>query len=174
MANHVTNLISIRFSSDKRDIVNNIIETIKEKEFIHCLYENGNDSYSWYSENVGAKWARLNDEPWCDENEAEINIESAWAEVDPFVQHLCSLIGDCVIEYSFMDEMPNFGGTRKYENGELVAENHIEDMWGEIERETDRLLAEQNLSFEDEHVRNDWRWEWMWEFAYEKIELEEE
>jgi hypothetical protein len=173
MANHVVNIITIRFSSDKRDTVNNIIHTLRELEVIHSLYENGEDTYSWYSENVGAKWARLNDEPECDDTEAYINIESAWAEVTGFVKHLCSLIGECEISHSYMDEMPNFGGTRRYVNGEMVAENHIDDMWSVIEKESDRLIAEQNLSFDSEYDLNDWRWDWMWDFAYEQAELDE-
>lgn len=173
MANHVTNIITILFSSSKRDIVNNIIETIEENDSIHCLYENWSENYSWYSENIGAKWARLNDESWCEDNEAYINIESAWSEVGAFIDHLCSLIGDCEIEHRFMDEMPNFGGTRKYINGVMIAENYVGDLWDEIEKESDRLMAENNLSFDDENDLNDWRWEWMWDFAWERIELEE-
>ena len=111
MANHVVNIITIRFSSDKRDTVNNIIHTLRELEVIHSLYENGEDTYSWYSENVGAKWARLNDEPECDDTEAYINIESAWAEVTGFVKHLCSLIGLTLLGCSVCHELKNATGS---------------------------------------------------------------
>lgn len=173
MANHVTNSIVIRYGADREGIVSDIVDKIAIEGNVHCVYDQWEDTREWYEDHIGSKWVRLNDVPYCDEKEANLYFESAWDEIDPFVRHLCDIIGECEIEHSFMDEMPNFGGTRKYVNGELVAENYVGNLWDLIEGEVKRRMKEENLSFPNESQYDDWKWDWMWDFVDDVTSLSE-
>ena len=76
------------------------------------------------------------------------------------------------VTHQYMDEMPNFGGYTLYENGTVVKELNIPDLFEKIEEEAEIRKASENLMFQDVHEENDWMWDWMWDFAYEMIEPE--
>lgn len=174
MANHVNNFITVEFPPSQEGVVNSILDTVVKNDNIHCLYENPVMSRDWYEKNIGAKWARFNDDPYIEDNVLSLNIESAWHEISPFIDRLNEMTNcECTIRHEFVDEMPNFVGNRVYENGRVYKELIIEDMEEMIEEEAEIREKAEGLSFEDSSEREDWIWDWKWDFVYGKMEMDE-
>lgn len=175
MANHVTNIIEIQYPSEVSSAIEEIYNKLMENNDLHCLYDNVEMTREWYETNIGAKWARFNDNPSIEEDVLWLSIESAWHEISPFIDRLNELTENkCVIKHQFIDEVPLFGGTRLYEDGEVCKENVMDDMDEMLAQEIRTRLVAENLTFDSDHDREDWLWDWKWDWVYESIEIEDE
>ena len=178
MANHVTNIIEIEYDANDNEvteILEKLISLFDEDTPLTEMYEEHQDTRTWWEQNIGAKWAYIEDFEGPDNGYCRVNIVSAWAQVTEFVEHLNELMGFTgKVTHQYMDEMPNFGGYNIYENGTVVKEFEIPDLYEKIEEEAEVRKASENLVFEDRHEENDWMWNWMWDYAYEMIEPEED
>jgi len=178
MANHVTNIIEIEY--DKNDtqvteILEKLLDLWEEDEPLTEMYEKSENTRTWWEQNIGAKWAYIEDFEGPFDGYCRVNMISAWAQVTEFVEHLNELMGFTgKVTHQYMDEMPNFGGYTIYENGTVVKELNIPDLFEKIEEEAEIRKASENLVFEAHHEENEWMWDWMWDFAYEMIEPEED
>ena len=104
MANVIVNNIQVNFDPSVSDVAKQIVEMFDvEDQFesapLSGLYENSEPTREWWENNVGAKWARIQDMDLdLESGELTLNIESAWSEVDPFVHRLMEMFNnECVI-----------------------------------------------------------------------------
>jgi len=124
MANVIVNNIQVNFDPSVSDVAKQIVEMFDvEDQFesapLSGLYENSEPTREWWENNVGAKWARIQDMDLdLESGELTLNIESAWSEVDPFVHRLMEMFNnECVIRHEWVDEFPNWFGYRVYDHG---------------------------------------------------------
>lgn len=177
MANHVNNTIEIYY--DKNDdnttqILQKLAALYEEDKGLESMYENSEETRSWWENKIGAKWAYIEDMEGPEDGWCRINIVSAWHQVTEFVEHLNELMQfSGKVTHQYIDEMPNFAGYTIYENGTVVKEYDEPEMWERIEEEAEIRKKAENLTFDNEHEENDWRWNWMWDFVYELVEPEE-
>ncbi len=100
MANEVSNILDITFPEEMRDRVEEIVNRINEEDNLHCVYDNVEMTRDWYENNIGAKWARLNDAPTVDYGSAYLNVGSAWHEISGFVERFNELTASSSFSYS--------------------------------------------------------------------------
>ena len=115
MANHVYTTINITGNKEEMDKLEEIKIKVEEHNnenhtaLMNGFYDNMENTYAWYGDNVGAKWC-YHDEFWVDiEGEvAELTTTSAWYPPLEFVQHIyniCSpLDGECEIDGDYENE----------------------------------------------------------------------
>ena len=173
MANNVQNIIEIEYSDPVlREFFEKIGKIHENDASLSDLYEGVEDTREWWENNIGAKWAYIEDfeldESWC-----RIVLVSAWAPLDHFVKFIDEqTYYRCRITFQYIDEMPNFAGYSIIENGEQVQELDIPDMWELIEEEKQIRLKAENPVFTEDYEERDWMWDWMWDFVYETIDPE--
>ena len=174
MANQVTNIIEIFYGKNDThvtEVLEKLADLYDKEKGLNEMYESSEDTRAWWENNIGAKWAYIEDMEGPEDGWCRINIVSAWSQVTEFVEHLNELMEfSAKVTHQYLDEMPNFGGYVIYENGTIVEEFDEPDMWGRIEEESELRKKEENLTFADDHEENDWRWDWMWDYAYGMIE----
>lgn len=177
MANHVTNILEIEYDpsdTETERILQKLIDLEEDGRDLSEMYESSENTRTWWENNIGAKWAYVEDWDGPKDGYCRVNIVSAWAQVTEFVEHLNEITQfSCDITHQYLDEMPNFGGYAVYKKGTIVKEFDEPDMWARIEEESELRMKEENLSFDDDREEHDWRWDWMWDFAYGMIEPEE-
>ena len=91
MANHVTNIIVIEYPESQKEKILDIYESMKSELFTEIyepVDENLQNTRSWWEQNIGAKWVRLQDIEEPEEGSFMINLESAWSEVGPLVERI--------------------------------------------------------------------------------------
>lgn len=178
MANNVTNIIEIEYDKDDdhiTEVLDKLVSLMDEDEPLTEMYEESENTRAWWENNIGAKWAYIEDYEGPMDGYCRINIVSAWTQVTEFVEHLNELMEfSGKVTHQYMDEMPNFGGYAIYENGTIVKEMDIPDLFERIEEEANIRKAAENILFESVHEENDWMWDWMWDYAYSMIEPEED
>lgn len=115
MANHVYTTINITGNKEVMEKLEEIKIKVEENNndnhtaLISGFYDNMENTYAWYGDNVGAKWC-YHDEFWVDiEGEvAEIMTTSAWYPPLEFVQHIynicSSLDSECEIDGDYENE----------------------------------------------------------------------
>lgn len=115
MANHVYTTINITGNKEVMEKLEEIkikVEENNEENYLALIkgfYNNVENTYGWFSENVGAKWC-YHDEFFVDIDSeyAEIRTTSAWYPPLEFVQYvynLCSEIDpDCEIDGDYENE----------------------------------------------------------------------
>ena len=176
MANHVTNTIEIEYDrADKKteEILERLVNLRANEEELSVLYENPQNTRTWWENNIGAKWAYVDDWEGPVGGYCRVGIVSAWSQVTEFIEHLNEITEfSCDITHQYLDETPNFGGYAIYEKGTVVSEFDEPDMWDRIEKEADIRKKEENLVFEDEYEERDWMWDWMWDFAHDIVDPE--
>jgi|DEB0MinimDraft_4_1074332.scaffolds.fasta_scaffold00967_8 hypothetical protein len=175
MANHVTNIIMIEYPESQKEKILDIYESMKSELFTE-IYEpvedHIQDTRSWWEQNIGAKWVRLQDIEEPEEGSFMINLESAWSEVGPLVERIDAITNnECRIVHQFIDEMPNFFGCRVYEDGSM---EEMVDWDGNETIENEAMIREkaENLTFDSDYDRDDWIWNWKWDFVHEAIDPE--
>ena len=171
MANNVQNIIEIKY--DGQEYIKSFLEKIgsihTKDEALDTLYDDSENTRSWWEDNIGAKWAYIEDFEY-DDTSATLTIVSAWSQVTPFVEYLDNQTNnETSIKFTYIDEMPNFIGYMNYENGEVIHEYEEMDMWSVIEKEAKVRAKKENKNFQDEDEERDWMWDWMWEFVHETI-----
>jgi len=172
MANNVQNTINIEHGG--QEYIKSFIEKIRNikrnNDSIHLLYEDSEETREWWETNIGAKWAYIEDFTY-DDTTAEITIVSAWSAVTPFVEFINEQTNnETTINFTYVDEMPNFLGRITYEKGDIVDEYDEPDMWSLIEEESDLRMKREDKTFSTESDKTDWMWDWMWDFVYETLE----
>ena len=173
MANNVQNIIEIEYGDPVlREFFEKIGAIFDKDTSLSDLYEGVQDTREWWENNIGAKWAYIEDfeldESWC-----RIVLVSAWSPLDHFVKFIDEqTYHRCRITFQYIDEMPNFAGYYIMENGEQVKELDIPDMWEVIEEEKEIRLKAERPVFTEGYEERDWLWDWMWDFVYETIDPE--
>ena len=174
MANNVQNVIEIRYNGDPvlREFFEKIGDIHKNDTSLSDLYKKSKDTREWWENNVGAKWAYIEDfeldESWC-----RIVLVSAWSPLDHFVKFIDEqTYHQCRITFQYIDEMPNFAGYYIIENGDQVKELDIPDMWELIDEEKEIRLKAESPVFTEDYEERDWKWDWMWDFVYDTIDPE--
>lgn len=169
MANEVSNILDITFPEEMRNRVEEIMDRINEEDNLHCVYDNVEMTRDWYENNIGAKWARLNDAASVDYGSAYLNVGSAWHEISGFVKRFNELTDNqCTIRHEFVDEAPLFAGVRVYEKGEMIHEDVYENLEEMLEEETKK--RSKGKTFESEEEKREWMWDWMWDYVYGLVE----
>ena len=172
MANSVTNIIEIEYPENQKEAIIKIHVMIKSESF-NELYEDSENTRTWWEENIGAKWVRLQDMDMDlpEDNKFMFNLESAWAEVGGLVGRINELTNsECVISHTFIDEMPNFAGIRVYEDGEISKEYVDWDMTETIENEACIREIAESRNFTNDSDRWEWMWDWKWDFVHQILE----
>lgn len=147
MANHVSNYITVvgneavidKFADQvanktvEREIKNwegepmTIQEHVGIDELSFMPKYNEDDSYNWYCDNVGAKWAHIEDGA-----DDYVNIVSAWSPVSEFCSHLVEYLSqvdpNVLIRHQYEDEFRNFIGIQIHWADEGVAESDYEEL----------------------------------------------
>jgi len=201
MANHVSNYITVIGNEAVVDkftdqVVNKTVERettdwegkpmlisehvgIDELSFMPKYDED--DSYNWYCDNVGAKWAHIEDG-----SDDYVNIISAWSPVSAFCQHLVEYLSqvdpDVVIRHQYEDEFRNFIGIQIHWADEGVPGSDYEEIedaeMGEDMLEMFPDWEDDNFDHWDYHEKydcvpgeafDDYVWNWMdeqWEDLY--------
>lgn len=191
MANHVYNRITLENGNDavllewqrlfmdygehvERDSYHGD-GTIKIWEFAEIQkhpFMSGYDEDNWYNwgcENIGAKWAHIDDA-----TEYDASITSAWSPVMPYVEelykHLTKFDSTVVIRHTYEDEFRNFIG--------VSITDSDGNSFDEIDSdELQQILKEQYPTVEDDDF--DWEYheetdtcpnEWYDDFCYNWLE----
>lgn len=114
MANYVKNEITVTGNEQVQnkmkefmDIFHSSDERMDTKFFAKVFYKNpkfGGDSNGWYINNIGTKWAYMEDIL----DDTEFIVTSAWSPVTDFTQHLYNILveldPDVCVENRFEDE----------------------------------------------------------------------
>ena len=162
MANAVVNTITITFPDRQRKTAETIIEKLESTNLLSEIYDDPQDSRGWWEQHIGAKWARIQEMELSDD-ELYLNIESAWAEVEPLVNRLLDLFDDeCEIRHEWVDEMPTWFGYRLYDHGNIA-----EDFERQMDEE--ELVQEYRDAHAGKDPDDDELWDWMWDWCYEQI-----
>jgi len=115
MANHVYTTINITGNKKVMEKLEEIKIKVEENNndnhtaLISGFYDNMENTFTWYGDNVGAKWC-YHDEFWVDiEGEyAEIMTTSAWYPPIEFVQHIYKICkpldSECEIDGDYENE----------------------------------------------------------------------
>jgi hypothetical protein len=193
MANHVQNYITVigndavmqKFANDvannkeEKEITNwegkpmKILEHVSIEQLSFMPKYDEDKSWDWYCDNVGAKWAHIDDG-----DDDYVNIVSAWSPVSEFcmklVEHLCLVDPEVLIRHQYEDEFRNFVGIQIY-----WAEDEKADCDHEQLEDTDitELMLEKFPEWEDDEfdiydyqeaydcvpgeVLDDFIWQWM-------------
>ena len=210
MANHVSNYITVIGNEAVVDkftdqVVNKTVERettdwegkpmlisehvgIDELSFMPKYDED--DSYNWYCDNVGAKWAHIEDG-----SDDYVNIISAWSPVSDFCQHLVGYLSqvdpNVILRHQYEDEFRNFVGIQIHWADEGTPDSdyaEIEDAeMGEDMLEMFPDWEDDNFDHWDYHEKydcvpgeafDDYVWNWMdeqWEDLYRPFkDLEKE
>jgi hypothetical protein len=174
MANHVDNIIEVFFNKEDQNAIDFLTQLyeIGTDGDLSSLYENAENTRSWWGDNIGAKWAYVNDlDTPPEEGFFYINITSAWSPVIPLVEYISeSLNHKCRIEHRYIDEMPNFAGCRIIKDGEIVYDVSDEDMWTTLEEEKELRMKSEDLHFDNEEEEEQWFWDWRWEYVHEFVD----
>jgi hypothetical protein len=170
MANHVYTTINITGNKEVMDKLEEIKIKVEENNndnhiaLINGFYDNMENTYAWYGENVGAKWC-YHDEFWVDiEGEyAEIMTTSAWYPPLELVQHIykiCSPLDvECEIDGDYENEATTpIGGFVVNKNGFVH-----EEYEGEVE-----YPDEDNYQTEDGEL-DDEKYDYAMEEYYERV-----
>ena len=208
MANHVQNYITVigndavmqKFADEvankkeEKTIMNweDKPMTIKEHVSIDQLSfmpkYNEDDSWEWYRENIGAKWAHIDDG-----EDDYINIVSAWSPVSEFctklVEYLAQTDPKVVIRHQYEDEFRNFVGIQIFWSDDEISEcDHYEMQDSEIDDHmSERFIewGEDDFDLYDYSEKYDcvpieeldgFVWDWMeeqWADLYEPFKQEE-
>ena len=179
MANHVDNIIEIQY--DKNDenaqkflqsIYDLGMNSYDNESSLSDVFENPENTITWWSDNIGAKWAYINDlDSPPEDGFFYMNITSAWSEVRPFVEHISRMLNDkCKITLQFIDEMPNFIGCLVMNNGDIEYDYYEEEIHDLIEQEKEIRMIAENKSFESDDEMYDWVWDWKWDYIHDMIE----
>ena len=174
MANNVQNIIEITYKPNP--VVYKFFEKIgnilKNNESLSNLYEGNEDTRDWWEENVGAKWAYIEDFD-LDEDYCRITLVSAWSPIESFVEFIDKSTGNVAhICFQYIDEMPNFAGYNIRKNGKIIEEKDVPDMWELIDEEAEVRKIKENVVFNENFTESDWKWDWMWDFVYDTIDPE--
>lgn len=162
MANHIVNTIIVRFEKNKQELAQRLFDSMNGAGRLDALYESPQDTRGWWETHIGAKWARLQDMEVSD-GEFYLNIESAWHEIEPFVNRLNELFEDeCEIRHEWVDEMPTWFGFRLYEQGRCSHE-FIRELTEE------ELQQEYRDNHDGAEPTEDAMWDWMWDWCYDQI-----
>ena len=211
MANHVSNYITVIGNEAVIDkfadqVANNTVgreikgfnseETYTIQEHV-CIDElsfmpkyDEDDSYNWYVDNVGAKWAHIEDG-----GEDYVNIVSAWSPVSDFCQHLVGYLSqvdpNVILRHQYEDEFRNFVGIQIHWADEGTPDSDYEEIedaeMGEAMLEMFPDWEEDDFDHWDYHEKygcvpgeafDDYVWNWMeeqWEDLYSPFkEVEKE
>lgn len=114
MANHVYTTINITGNKKVMEKLEEIKIKVEENNndnhtaLISGFYDNMENTYAWYGDNVGAKWC-YHDEFWVDiEGEvAEITTTSAWYPPLEFVQHIYNICSSLDSEFEIDGDYEN-------------------------------------------------------------------
>lgn len=179
MANHVDNIIEIHY--DKNDenaqkflqsIYDLGMNSYDNESSLSDVFENPENTIAWWSDNIGAKWAYINDlDAPPEDGFFYVNITSAWSEVRPFVNYISERLNHkCKITLQFIDEMPNFIGCLVMNNGDIEYDYYEEEIDDLIQQEKEIRMIAENKSFESDDEMDDWVWDWKWEYIHDMIE----
>jgi len=170
MANHVYTTINITGNKEVMDKLEEIKIKVEENNndnhtaLISGFYDNMENTFTWYGENVGAKWC-YHDEFWVDvEGEvSEIRTTSAWYPPLEFVQHIynicSSLDPECEIDGDYENEATTpIGGFVINKNG-FNHEEHDEEI---------EYPDEENFENEEGEI-DDNKYDFAMEEYYEKV-----
>lgn len=175
MANNVDNIIEVFYDQNDQNAVDFLtrLYECKDKDLsISTLYESSEDNRSWWEENIGAKWAYINDVDQPPEDGFfYINITSAWSQISEFVNHISKSLNDkCKITHQYIDEFPNFAGCCIIDNGSVTYSKEDPDMIETIYDEANKRQAKERLTFGSEEAREDWIWDWKWDFIHDFVD----
>ena len=177
MANNVDNIIEVYFDKNDQnaiDFLTKLYECREKDQPLSSLYDQKGhiDDRTWWEDNIGAKWAYINDlDTPPEDGFFYVNITSAWGQVTPFVEHISEMLDHkCKITHQYIDEMPNFAGCNIYDQGEMVYEVLDWEMHETIESEALIREKAENLHFDSETEREDWIWNWKWEFVQDFVD----
>ncbi len=169
MANVIVNNIQISFDPDQTKVAQEIFDSFHslDDQFasadLSTLYENPENTRGWWEENIGAKWARIQDMSLA-AGEMMMNIESAWTHVDPFVHRLMEMFNNqCTIRHEWVDEWPTEFGYRVYDHGVFSDEEEFLYTEEEIHEEYNKAHKTTGEPTQDE------MWDWVWDWCYSKI-----
>ena len=109
MANNVQNIIEIEYGDPVlREFFEKIGKIHENNTSLSDLYDGVQDTREWWENNIGAKWAYIEDFE-LDENWCRIVLVSAWSPLDHFVKFIDEqTYHRCRITFQYIDEMPNF------------------------------------------------------------------
>ena len=209
MANHVSNYITVigneavmdKFADQvanktvEREITNwedkpmTIQEHVGIDELSFMPKYDEDDSYNWYCDNVGAKWAHIEDGA-----EDYVNIVSAWSPVSDFCQHLVGYLSqvdpNVILRHQYEDEFRNFVGIQIHWADEGTPDSDYEEIedaeMGEAMLEMFPDWEEDDFDHWDYHEKydcvpgeafDDYVWNWMeeqWEDLYSPFKDREE
>ena len=128
MANHVETYVRFEKLNDAGlERLNNLVsERVRGEEdgegWFPDLFVDGTDvtydmveEYGWTTDNVGRKWLYIES---YDADDGSFTLNSAWATPEAGIEKLMEMVGeadpDLVAYISYMDEMPNFVGSRLF------------------------------------------------------------
>lgn len=121
---------------------------IQKHPFFNGEYDE-DDWYNWGCENVGAKWAHIEDA-----DEYYVNICSAWSPVLPYVERLNDYLlqfdEDCSVKCQYEDEFRNFIGVYRGSSNEHYEVDGSE-LTEEFESKYKVDLSSDEFDWSDEH-----------------------
>ena len=207
MANHVSNYITVygndevieKFTNtvnktEEREIKNwegnpmKIQEHLAIEEFSFMPKYNEDESYAWYCDNVGAKWAHIEDG-----YDDYINVVSAWSPVSEFCKYLTEYLAatdpKVVLRHQYEDEFRNFIGVQVFwSDDDEVDSDYYEVDDSEISEAMQEIFPEwgdTDFDVWDFHEKydcvpgeryDDWCYEWFdekWDDLYAPFKAEE-
>ena len=157
MANHVYTTINITGNKEVMKKLEEIKIKVEENNndnylaLIKGFYDNVENTYAWFSDNVGAKWC-YHDDFWVDTEGdcAEIITTSAWYPPLGFVQHIydiCSEIDpDCEIDGDYEIPEGEYHSV-EYDDAMETFYERVSELRGEM-----KSLAHEKLNFHEEAV----------------------
>jgi len=127
MANYVKNEITVIGNEQVQNKMKEFMEIFQSSDkrmdtkfFAEVFYKNpqfGEESNGWYIDNLGTKWAYMEDI----NEDTEFTVTSAWSPVTEFIQHLYNILveldPDVSVENRFEDEGFNPVGGMVVYNG---------------------------------------------------------
>lgn len=177
MANHVDNIIEVFYDKDDENAIQFLTKLYecREKDLpLSSLYDQKSyvDDRGWWENNIGAKWAYINDlDRPPEDGFFYVNITSAWSSVAPFVDHISEMLNhNCRITHQYIDEMPNFAGCKIIDKGKVTYHLDDDEVYETIEAEAKIREKAESLHFDSEEERDDWIWNWKWDFVHELVD----
>lgn len=184
MANHVSSVLNFKTISEAG--------TARLKEIIDLMNSRDNDSYeshlgyafvedldtidrNWMCENVGAKWAYMNDH-----DDDSIYMYSAWSPVVEFVEWVVSEVTkvdeEAVAVYTYEDEMPNFIGVQVYNKDglydaeELDSEEILENLFEIVDELKEEYSEDEGFTDKGYDLLHDVQWEFVTDWQYTRAQ----
>ncbi len=132
------------------------------------------DNYNWYCNNVGAKWAHIEDGSY-----DYINIVSAWSPVSEFCGKLIEYLGqfdkNVLIRHQYEDEFRNFfgvqilwvddDGTAEYDHYEMEDDDYLQECLEKFpkweDEDYDIWDYDEELDCYPSEVMDDFVFQWM-------------